>query len=554
VDQIFAFGVPGITCCLGFADAGETLFKGGKTWSIEQVMGLNRGRHAIKFGGIFHRRSAGRDNIETPEIQYANVEDFLANRPSQAQVTWGVNPFLIRNWQLGGFVQDDFRVTRRFILNIGVRYDYMAVPNERDGRLFNREGPFGFGPLRDPDSPYDADYLNFSPRVGFAWTLDNDARTVVRSGFGMFSNPHTLFGGPVELVRNAIDEPNRFIFSRADIQRLNLRYPITNAATLQYVRDPNAPWSNTSINTDFPNPYSMQWMVSIQRQLTNAFVFETSYVGTRGVKLNFVRDFNQVDRLTGARPIAGFGQIRYYDTSESSHYHSWQSQLQKRFSHDLLFNVYYTWSSNISYNEGDLLLPNVRAQDNNNIRAEKGPTPYDIRHRFTADFLYELPFYRWTGQNHTGIRLLLDGWQFSGIYSANTGAPFTITQGSSVPGSRPDYVGGEPIFDNHNETLRYLNPASFAPVPVIAVSGATARPGTLGRNALRGPGGWNLDLALSKNFVFTERLRLQIRADMFNALNHTVLGGVSTNIQAGNFGRLTSASARVVQLNARLSF
>lgn len=554
VDQIYVAGVPGITCCLGFGDAGETLFKGGKTWSAEQVISLNRGRHAIKFGGIFMQRRAGRDNIETPAIQYANVEDFLANRPNLAQVTWGVNPFLMTNWQLGGFIQDDFRLTRRFILNLGVRYDYMAVPNERDGRLFNREGPFGFGPLRDPDNPYDADYLNFSPRLGFAWTLDNDARTVVRSGFGIFSNPHTLFGGPVELVRNAIDEPSRFIFTRADIDRLNLRYPITNAATLQYVKDPNAPWANTSINTDFPNPYSMQWMLSIQRQLTQTFVLETSYVGTRGVKLNYVRNVNQVDRVTGIRPNAGFGQFRYYDTSESSHYHAWQSQLQKRLSSDFLFNVYYTWSSNIAYGEADLLLPNTGPQDNNNIRAEKGPTPFDIRHRFTADFLYELPFYRWTGSSGTGARLLLDGWQFSGIYSANSGSPFIMLQGSSISGSRPDYVGGEPIFENYNETLQYLNRAAFAQVPLIAASGATARPGTLGRNALRGPGGWNVDLALSKNFNFTETLRLQIRADMFNAFNHTVLGGLSTNIQAGNFGRLTSATARVVQLNARFSF
>lgn len=553
LDLIYDFNVPGITCCLGFSDAGETLFKGGKTWSLEQVFSRTIGRHSIKTGGIFLQRRAGRENVETPAIQYANVADFLANRPSQAQVTWGVNPFLITNWQLGFFLQDDFRISRNFILNIGMRYDYMAVPNERDDRFFNRGGPFGFGPLQPPDSPYEADFLNFSPRVGIAWTLDSSGATVLRAGAGVFSNPHTLFGGPVELVRNAIDEPNRYIFSSADIDRLGLKYPITNENTLQYARDPNAPWSNTSINTDFPNPYSLQWTFSIQRQLTNTLMLESTYVGTRGVKLNLVRDYNQVDRVTGIRPISGFAQIRYYDTSESSHYHAWQNQIRKQLSHDFTFSAFYTWSSNLSYNDADLLLPGTRPQDNNNLRAEKGPTPYDIRHRFTADFLYELPFYRMVSGG-AASRLLLDGWQFSGIFSANTGSPFTISQGSSIPGSRPDYVAGEPILDNYRDTLVYLNPAAFAQVPVIALSGATARPGTLGRNALRSPGGWNLDLALAKNLNFTERLRLQLRADMFNAFNHTVLGGVSTNIQAGNFGRLTSAGARVVQLNARFSF
>ena len=166
VDQIYDFGVAGITCCLGFSDAGETLFKGGKTWSLEQVFSKSVGRHTLKFGALFLQRRAGRENVETPEIQFPNVADFLANRPSQAQVTWGVNPFLIKNWQLGFFVQDDFRISRNFILNIGMRYDYMAVPNERDNRLFNRGGPFGFGPLQPAESPYQADFFNFSPTRG----------------------------------------------------------------------------------------------------------------------------------------------------------------------------------------------------------------------------------------------------------------------------------------------------------------------------------------------------------------------------------------------------
>ena len=115
-------------------------------------------------------------------------------------------------------------------------------------------------------------------------------------------------------------------------------------------------------------------------------------------------------------------------------------------------------------------------------------------------------------------------------------------------------MGGDPINSNHDETLQYLNRSAFATVPVIAASGATARPGTIGRNALRAPGGWNVDAGLAKNFAFTERTLFQFRVEMFNAFNHTVLGGVSTNIQSGNFGRLTSAVSRGIQLNGRFSF
>ncbi|HUQ94254.1 MAG TPA: TonB-dependent receptor [Bryobacteraceae bacterium] len=553
LDNLFTVGATPIVGNLGFGDAGETLFKGGSTRSFEDVVAVTKGRHSIKFGGLLINSVAGRDNIETPELRFASVDDLLANRVLQAQVTWGVNPFKITSWTMGFFAQDDFRVTRRLILNMGIRYDYMSVPRERDDRLFNRSAPFGFGPLRPADSVYDADRLNFAPRFGFAYTADDSGKTVIRGGTGVFTNPHTLFGGPVELVRNAVDEPNRFIFTRADIERLGLRYPITNANSLQYVRNPNAPWSNTSINTNFPNPYSIQFNFGVQRALTSSLVMESSYVGTRGVKLIMVRDYNQVDRITGTRNPS-FGQNRYYDTSESSHYHSWQNSLRKRLSHNFLFNVHYTYSNNMSYNDGDLLLPNARPQDINNLRAEKGPTPFDIRHQFITDFLYEVPTPRWGGSAGNAMRLVLGGWQISGVMRVYSGSPFDLTQPSSVPGSRPDYISGEPINSNYRDTLQYLNRAAFALVPVIPASGATARPGTIGRNALRGPGSWNVDAGLAKNFAFTERTRFQFRVDLFNAFNHTNLGGVSTNIQAGNFGRLTSAGARGVQLNGRFSF
>ena len=224
---------------------------------------------------------------------------------------------------------------------------------------------------------------------------------------------------------------------RDDAIRLGLKYPITNAWNTQYVKNPNAPWSGTAINTDFPNPYSLQWTLGVQRELTNTLALETAYVGNRGVKVNMVRDQNLVDRQTGLRNPA-FGQFRYYDTSESSHYSSWQTSLRKRFSQDLSFNVHYTWASSISFNEGDLLLPNTRPQDNNNLNLDRGPSPYDIRHRFVSDFLYELPFARLSDASTRGKKLLLAGWQFAGIYSAESGFPLYIGQ-PGYPGARIDY-------------------------------------------------------------------------------------------------------------------
>lgn len=143
-----------------------------------------------------------------------------------------------------------------------------------------------------------------------------------------------------------------------------------------------------------------------------------------------------------------------------------------------------------------------------------------------------------------------------GILIAATGQPFNITDSkSSYPSSRPDVApGATSIFGNYNSTLQYLNPAAFVAVPILAASGAASRPGNLGRNALRSPGSWTLDASLAKSVNIRENIRLQMRADLFNSLNHTNLGGLSANISSSNFGRLTSATSRSMQLGAKLVF
>jgi hypothetical protein len=138
--------------------------------------------------------------------------------------------------------------------------------------------------------------------------------------------------------------------------------------------------------------------------------------------------------------------------------------------------------------------------------------------------------------------------------SAETGAPINVGTPSSIPGQRADLIG-DPYLRDASQPLQYLNKAAFARVPQIAASGASARPGTLGRNALRGPGFWNVDLGIGKNLALTDRVRFQIRADMFNAFNHTNFSGINTNIVNASFGMFTSTrGARGMQLNARLTF
>jgi hypothetical protein len=544
----------------GFDTGGAEVFqKRGQTQSWEETIAINRGRHEIQLGAILLRQRAGRIDDNTNSFNYANLSDFLANIPNQIQVNFPVPYYQIVMWQTGGFIQDNFRVTPNLTINAGLRYDHWTVPKESSGRMFNRNptalGP-GFGDFRSPDDLYEPNWLNFGPRLGFSWGLGSDKKTVVRGGSGIFTNPHPIFGGPIETSAPvAPTVPNRLTLSRAQALSLGLNFPVDTPTLLAQLIATGTPIANTAISPVFPNPYSIQWTLGVQRELGRGMVLDVAYVANRGVHLNTVRTENLPDRITGIAPNPTFGQFRYYDASDASKYNSLQVSLMKRYSAGLTLTAAYTYANNMSFGDADLLLNN-NPQDNNNLRADYGPTPFDIRHSFNASFLYDMPFARMLHRTDRLTNLLLGGWQLSGVFTGTTGLPANITNGkSSYPNSRPDFVGiGTPVFGNYQATLQYLDPNAFLAVPLSTASGASIRPGNLGHNAIRTPGVVNLDASLAKNFAITERVRFQLRLDAFNATNHTNLGGLVTDISKSNFGRLTSATSRTVQIGARLSF
>jgi hypothetical protein len=557
LDNIFALyekdvaynGIAG----LGFDLSGESLIREGYSYSIEQIFGTTRGRHSLKMGGIFMNTAGKRANTEIPVLTYANDADLIANIPSRGRVTIGIDEFKASTNTIGFFLQDDFKVNQNLILNLGLRYDYYTVPDERDGRFFNRAQPFGTGGYIPATGIWQADYNNFSPRIGFAYSMD-DAKTVIRGGAGIFHNPRTLFGGPVDLIRNSLVEPFRVEFSRQDAVNASVfRFPVSNDAVRRFVRGPGGLIGDTAINTDFPYPQSYQWTLTVQRMLPAGFVIESGYMAARGLNLMMVRFWNPPDRVTGVRPYPGFTEFRYRDAGEHSHYHSWQSTLRRRFSNGFSFNLNHTFASSTSYtNDADLLLPGS-VQDIHNVRADKGPPNSDVRHRFVSDFIYELPFGR--GTSSRLAKNAMGGWQFAGILTSETGQPFTVTQPTGLQSSRPDYIGGAGLLDNPTKTLVHINTAAFARVPLAPASGLPLRPGNIGRNAQRQLGLWNLDLSLTKNLILTERVSAKLNADLLNAFNHTNLSSLQTNITAGTFGRYQGTrGARAVQLELRLAF
>lgn len=556
-DGVYANGkIPTVDVQGLFSTDGSGTIVRGHSYSIEEVFSHVSGRHTVKFGGLYMGRAPGRLDEEVPVLRYGNANAFLANTPNRVRVTFGQPSYHGREWDLGFFVQDDFRMRPRLMLNLGLRYEYFSVFKERDGLLFNPDGPLAAmerpARFRPADSPYRADRNNFQPRVGFAWGLDQNSHTVVRAGFGVTVAPPNLRNFSSLIYRNP-DIPFRFDFTGSDITRLNLRYPVSNESMEALLIGRDVPRGYGVFDPNNRNPYTVQWTVDVQRQITPTLAFQTGYAGNKGLKVIASHGINLPDRITGVRPYPNALESGWRNASDFSYYHAWQTSLRKRTSSNLTFNVHYTWSRAMAIHAGDFWAGNdVRVQDEDNWRADKGPARFDVAHRFVADSVWEAPLEKWLGVGGKA-RHALGGWQISGIFTAETGEALNIEQASNRSFSRPDYVGGNPYASG--DRFQWINPAAFRAVPQSAASGQPVRPGTVGKNAIRAPGSWDVSLAIAKNFTFAERYRLQLRVDAFNAFNHVNLGSPIADITRPTFGRILSVGgARTLQCNGRLTF
>ncbi len=557
----------------------------GATYSFDQKVSREAGRHLFKFGGRFVYNTGSRTNPENPSYSFVNLADLDANIPGTVNITFGSHgPHKSRMYEFGFFAQDDYRVSSKLVLNLGLRYDFYSnnvvkptgdVPvgivnlsPASDLRKFN------FGPARPLDRPTEHDaWVNLGPRLGFAFNPDAQGRTVVRGGFGI------MYAGQVPaLLRQSVGHPVvpfRVIHSRSEAQALGIRYPMY-AEDVRPLEERDVAASGRTlifsvIDPELQNPYTMNFQLNAQRSLWRNFMVEVGYVGVRGVKYPMHRRFNLPDRITGERPNPNIIPGGHFvDNSESTTYHSLQTSVRKRFSNNFSFDAHYTYGQALSYTGGDVgvyygtdVNENV-VQDFFDLSTERQPSTGDVRHRFVGDVIYQTPELKsWRGP----LRHFFGGWQVAGIFTARSGSPVFITQScSSSWYCRPDHVGGDPVFkDLKNREIttgcrvgvhcdvQYLDRAAFALVP--ANRGIAARPGTAGKSLVRGLGAWNVDLSLAKNFKIKREVRLQLRADVFNALNHVNLSNPNGSLSSAQFGRITGAGGmRSMQVGARLQF
>ena len=570
----FPYGrrLPNLNTTLGFSGPGAELWaESGYNYQLGENFALQRGHHALKFGGDYQRTNGSRTNPQVPDVYYTSLQGLLSNTPSQAEASFGQGIFNGHLSEFGFFLQDDWRATPKLTLNLGLRYDFYYALRV-DGTLqdptagiynpsfLSMDGDFTVGPFRPLSDIYNNDPSNFGPRFGFAYNPDGRGQTAIRGGIGiMFTNqmPGAMWAG----AQTDRDIPFRDFFTAEQLSAAGLKFPIyasdmgalERSLALQSGNQRVAAF--TIINSNLQNPYTMQYMLDIEHQLTPSMMFSTAFVGTRGVKFLTFRWANQV-RPDGTIPNPNLSRAYYVDNSQTLTYFGWQNSFKKRFSHNVSFDANYTYSKSLSNQGGDVGAYYQNGVDNRNqdffdLRADRGPSAGDMTHNFVADVIYQLPGF----SSNSLVRQIIGGWQLSGIFSASTGQPLYLSQPASNNAQRPDYIGGTSILSNYRSTLQYLNPAAFAAVPLSPTGGAAIRPGNAGPGEWRLPGQWNVDFSFGKNFDIREAVKLQIRAEMFNALNHTNLTGLRTGITDPFFGQLRStAGARTIQLNARLTF
>ena len=541
------YGLPQINIPGAFSFGGPARFPQGRvdtTFVFADSVSILAGRHSMKIGGDFRIFQNNNSLLDAGLFNFPNVAAFIAGNGSSFSITLGELLNEIRQYSIGAFIQDSYRVRSNLTLDLGLRYDLNTVPTESHDRfvVFDPETASLLRVGSDIDKPYQTDWNGFQPRVGFAWDPFGKGKTSVRAAYAIaLEQPTTNIA-----ANTSVNPPLANPLSFTGAIRLDNAVNVAGAAGLAPI----------SVANDFRGSSVQSWNLNIQHEIFSNLAMMVGYFGSKGTHLRMARNINQP--VNGVRPYirlsptspelpnALLGNIVQVESGGNSSYNALWSNLAKRFSSGLQFSASYTWSKSIDYNSLSSPPQVVSFQDSYNVRNDRGLSDYDARHRFVATAIWELPF--------RGNRLK-EGWQFGLIVQSQTGNPLNIvTSNATLNGVantiRPDLVAAVQM----TETVeRWFETTSFAAVP---------RFGGLGRNVVIGPGFHNIDASILKNTRLTERFRLQFRWEVFDVLNSASFGQPGRVVGAATFSRITntrfptgdSGSSRQMQFAIKLVF
>jgi len=573
----------------GYLGMGQTrslpLFRRETTFQYVDNMTLTRGAHTLKWGVDFRRRQLtiyqtnmgnGRFNFSsalTDSRQPAGVggdaaASFLLGYPTLIGHDYTLNYPGERGSELGLYFADDWRITKKLTLNLGLRWDYYTPFSEVANRWANFNIQTGKVDIAgqngvDQNAGVEAYYKNFGPRFGFAYQAY--PHLVIRGGFGLFYNPTGSEGSSLRLFRQ---QPFGLTVSNTpgDItvtpgQRVSNGF--APPPTLDFALANNPAGVQFAVDHKFRPSYAEQFNFTVEQEIAPLqMVIKAATIGNLGRHLYNTYNANQA--VPGAtatntrRPLFGLvpnvTDVNYFTTNGLSEYYALQLTVDKRFHNGVSVLMGYTWShaiDNVPLEFGGGAA-GPQPQDPRFLFLERADSIIDLRQRLTLSYLAELPFGK--GKrflNYGGpVNWILGGWQTNGILTAQTGQPFSpVLQTSTTntgTGSRPNI--SSPV--TYPGTLQNWFSVGSYSIP------AQYTYGNAGRNTLRGPHRTNLDLSLFKNFVIREQTRFEFRAEAFNVLNHPQFGLPNPNIGNGQAGTITSivGNPRQLQMGIRFQF
>src|SRR5258706_3343186 len=530
--------------------------------------------HTFKFGAEYHRYDVQsfNDNLERGLLEVNTDPTLSADRIVNELANFYIgNIFALGNAgntqrftfnnNFGFFGQDEFRLRPNLTVTAGLRWEYIGPLGEKHNLLSNFDASGNLVQVGSPTPPtvYRRALNNFAPRLGISWNLRRS--TVVRAGYGFYydytpqNNLIANFTNSAGIATNPVPSlsSSQFFVGELDFNS----NAFNGTATGPVFAPTGSPQSIFITDLKLRTPYVQSWSLNVQQELGKAVAFELGYVGTKGTKLTRLYDQNQ--DFTNTQ----WSTIDVFSGGANSTYNALQTTMRLAQFHGVSGFSTYAWgksidgaSDGIDFNFASAAFP----QNSDNLRAEKGPSTFDTRHRWTSAITYHVPTLP-----HLPY-LLGAGWQLNTILTIQSGRPIPIVNSNDTSGTfnfhqRPNVVAGvSPIFSNWSPSSGYLNPAAFG-------QPADGKFGDLGRNAIFGPGFRNLDFSATKDFPIREPIVLQFRAEFFNLFNHPNFALPQGSFGTPSFGQITQTpdvaqgnpglgggGPRVVQFGLRLQF
>jgi hypothetical protein len=570
----------------GFTGTGDSrslpIFRRENTFQEMDGVTWTRGQHTIKFGGDLRRRqiteyqtnrgngrfnfspgftampgvSGSGNSIASFALGYATLieQDFTLAWPG------------IRGIESGLYIADDWRVTKKLTLNLGLRWEYYSPYSEVANRWSNFDAATSTIIVAgrngvSSSAGVHSDWKDYAPRFGFAYQVD--PRTVVRGGYGIFYNPNGTGGAALRLDRHppygpiySVSPGDEFVATR--ISDGFPAAPVPNFAGLAMPAG-----SVIGVIPNFKSAYAQQFNLTLEHEIAPAhLLLKAAYVGNLGRRLGTTYNLNQPVPGPGAttprRPFYGvdplLADVTYQVSDGLSNYNALQLTAEKRLSHGLSMLMGYTWGHQIDNVGTEFGGGYGVPQDPRCRNCDRGNSASDIRHRFTATYTYSLPWgkgQKWLNQGGA-VNFLLGGWQTNGFITVETGLPFTPTLLSATvntgTGSRPDRIASGNLSSGQNIKNWFDVTAFTAPAPYTY--------GNSGRDILFGPGRTNFDLSLFKDFPIREQVKMQFRAESFNVFNHPQFGLPGGSIGSASAPVISSTvgNPRQMQVALRLQF